>query len=82
VNGKAKRNEKPVIISARVEGNNGDVAFCCATNDNIFNITRGHSAGVLDMFPDEFKAKLPVGHKFPIVTDDVHYWYQLDGITE
>ena len=77
-NSKAKRL-RPVYITARVDGNNGDVAFCSATNDHIFNILRGRSSGVLDMFPDEFQTKLPVGHRFMVMTDDVYYWYNLEN---
>jgi hypothetical protein len=66
-----------VYITARVDGNNGDVAFCTATNDHIFNIIRGHSAGVLDMFPDEFRDLLPAGRRFMVMTDDTHYSYDI-----
>jgi hypothetical protein len=72
------KNTKPVLITARVEANTGDVAFCCATNDQVFMIRRGHDCGVLDMFPDEFKSVLSIGRRLKIWTDDKHYMYDVN----
>lgn len=63
--------KKAVQLTARVEANNGTLAFCVATDDNFFVLTRGWSYGCKNLFADEFKVALPVGRKINILTDGV-----------
>jgi hypothetical protein len=56
-----KSNRKGVWVRARVCANTGNTAMLETTSDRLMTLERGHSPQALDLFRDEFLAKLPVG---------------------
>jgi hypothetical protein len=54
-------------VRARVVGNTGDCAFIETTSNNTITVVRGHSPNALDLFRDEFLAKLPCGRLMNVV---------------